>query len=88
MSRRQAAAEANAWSHVALGQSYKSALRGAASMSRRELEAVGFNASAVHTDVMFGSPEVSVVATKSRQGEVTFIERGRWTAPFAGGSRG
>ena len=45
---------------------------------------MGFNASLVHTDVMFGSPEVSVVATASHDGEVVVIERGSWAEPLAG----
>lgn len=73
----------NAWSHAALGQSYSTALRGGEEMGQSELEEVGANASAIHTDVMFGSPEVTIRATESRDGEVLLIENGRWTDPFA-----
>jgi aminopeptidase len=75
----------NAWPHVALGQSYKAALDGGESMTLQELDETGFNASLVHTDIMFGSSQVSVVATTRRRGEVVVIERGSWAEPFAGG---
>ena len=51
-------------------------------MSKHELEAAGLNRSTIHTDVMFGSPDVTVVATRSREGEVVLLERGRWTGRF------
>ncbi len=51
-------------------------------MDRRQLEALGVNHSAIHTDVMFGSPEVTVVATESLKGEVVLIDRGRWARKF------
>ena len=60
----------NAWPHAALGQGYASCLEGGQSMSQRELDEAGCNRSVIHTDVMFGSPEVSVVATRTRRGEV------------------
>ncbi len=51
-------------------------------MSSRELEGMGVNHSAIHTDVMFGSTLVSVFATNSREGEVVLIDRGRWAKRF------
>ena len=69
--------------HWRTGDVYRTS-DGGESMTPRELDEVGFNASLVHTDVMFGSPEVSVVASASRDGEVVVIERGSWTEPFAG----
>lgn len=72
----------NARSHVALGQGYALALAGGESLSAQELENLGCNLFGVHTDILFGSPEVSVVATRSRRGEVVVIDRGRWVEPF------
>ncbi len=69
----------NASSHVALGKAYSWAVAGGESMTLRELEELGVNQSATHTDIMFGSPEVTIVATRSREGEVVLIDRGQWT---------
>lgn len=77
----------NAAAHVGLGLGIASALDGGASLSPEELDALGFNTSAVHFDVPFGSAEVDVVATECRQGEVVLLERGRWTDPFVGDSK-
>ena len=72
----------NASSHVALGQAYSSGIAGGDAMSASELERLGVNRSAIHTDVMFGSALVSVVASESREGEVVLIDRGQWTKRF------
>ena len=72
----------NAWAHVALGQAYATALEGGEDMSASEREAVGCNASTIHTDIMFGSPEVSIIATETNAGEVTLIDKGHWTSDF------
>ncbi len=72
----------NAWPHAALGQGYASGLEGGPEMSARELDGMGCNRSMIHTDVMFGSTEVSVVATRTRRGEVVLIDRGSWRARF------
>ncbi len=71
----------NASSHVALGNGFAQAVAGDESMSSQELEGLGVNRSLIHTDIMFGSKEVMVVA-RSREGEVALIERGRWAARF------
>ncbi|MEM7349409.1 MAG: aminopeptidase [Acidobacteriota bacterium] len=72
----------NAWAHVALGQAYTNGLDGGATMTASELDAVGYNRSVIHTDLMFGSTEVSVTATRSREGEVVLIDHGEWTERF------
>ncbi len=72
----------NAWPHVALGRAYATALTGGAEMTSAELDAVGYNRSVIHTDVMFGSTEVTIVATRTREGEVMLIDRGEWTERF------
>ena len=68
----------NAASHVALGRGFPLALAGGESMSARQLEELGCNHSKIHTDIMFGSPEVSIAATLSRHGEVVLVDRGEW----------
>ena len=72
----------NAWSHVAVGQAYATALHGGEDMGVEELASIGFNSSRIHTDIMFGSPEVSVIATETREGAVTLIDHGHWTERF------
>lgn len=72
----------NAWSHAALGKAYATALRGGPDMTPQELKDLGCNDSVIHTDIMFGSTEVSIVATRSAEGEVVLIEEGAWTARF------
>ena len=54
-------------------------------MSSQELVEMGFNQSDVHTDIMFGSKEVKIVATRNREGEVVLIDRGRWSERFMQG---
>ncbi|MEM1202077.1 MAG: aminopeptidase [Acidobacteriota bacterium] len=71
----------NAWPHVAIGQAYATALEDGEHLSARELAELGCNTSSIHTDIMFGSPEVSVTASTA-EGDVPLIERGRWTAAF------
>lgn len=72
----------NASCHAALGSAYATCLEGGPEMSPSELEAIGRNDSVIHTDIMFGSTEVSVVATKSNEGEVVLIENGHWGERF------
>ncbi len=72
----------NAWPHAALGRAYANGLAGGVAMTPSELDAVGYNRSVIHTDVMFGSTEVSIVATRTREGEVTLIDQGDWSDRF------
>ena len=72
----------NAWSHAAIGQAYTVGLRGGEDMSPARLAEHGFNNSTIHTDIMYGSPEVSITATRSREGEVPLIVRGEWAERF------
>lgn len=73
----------NASVHVALGQAYPTALEGGDSMGQGELEALGCNRSVIHTDIMIGSTEVSIIASRTHRGEVPLIEKGHWLEPFA-----
>lgn len=72
----------NASAHLALGKGYAGAIAGGESMTPEELAEQGCNPSTVHTDLMFGSHEVSVCATRSREGAVVLIDAGRWAERF------
>lgn len=71
----------NAWSHAAIGQAYTVGLEGGEELSTARLAELGFNNSSIHTDIMYGSPEVSITAT-TREGEVPLIVRGEWAERF------
>ena len=73
----------NAASHIALGQAVALAIERGEMMSGKELNQLGFNQSVIHTDIMFGSPAVTVLATQSREGEVVLIEGGQWAERFS-----
>lgn len=75
----------NAWPHVAFGRAYSTALEDGVAMTPAELDAVGCNQSVIHTDVMFGSTKVAIVATQTREGEVVLINQGEWTERFRSG---
>lgn len=68
----------NAAAHVALGQGFATCFDFGGESSPSQLDAAGCNRSAIHTDIPFGSPEITVVATQTRQGEVVLLERGAW----------
>ncbi len=72
----------NAWSHAAIGQAYTVGLRGGEDLPPSRLAELGFNNSAIHTDIMYGSPEVSITATVTNEGKVPLIDRGEWTDRF------
>lgn len=52
----------NATSHIALGAAYPECIVNGKSLNARAQEAIGFNSSKVHIDIMIGLPEVSVTA--------------------------
>ncbi len=72
----------NASCHVALGKAYATCLEGGPDMTPDELEALGCNDSMIHTDMMFGSDEISVIASLSDRGEVPLLIDGQWCEPF------
>ena len=68
----------NTASHIALGQGLSFTLRGADRLSNEDLTTLGCNSSAIHTDICFGSPDVSIVATKTNRGEVVLLDGDAW----------
>jgi aminopeptidase len=70
----------NAASHIALGQSYSSCIRGGTAMSAEELARRGANASLIHIDWMIGSAEVDVDGILPDGGEEPLMRRGEWVS--------
>jgi aminopeptidase len=66
----------NAQSHLAVGSGYSECLSGVKEMSPAEREKAGFNTSALHIDVMFGSPELIVTARTQGGTAVTVMDHG------------
>lgn len=75
----------NAAAHAAVGCGYLSGLRGGEGLTANELDEIGYNRSAIHVDVPFGTSEVDVVATVSRRGEVPLLEKGLWPERLTSG---
>lgn len=72
----------NACSHVALGLGFVQGLPGGEALSTAELERLGCNRSATHSDIPFGAPAATVVARRSTEGEVVLLEDGSWSPRF------
>ena len=68
----------NAACHIAVGSAYKSCLAGGENLSDEELEAIGFNRSTAHTDMMISDEEVDVVAVTGEGKEIPLLEKGAW----------
>jgi len=68
----------NAACHIAVGFAYHFCLKDAASMTDAELEAIGYNKSNTHLDMMISSEEVDVTATTYDGKTVPLITQGRW----------
>ncbi|NJL28102.1 MAG: aminopeptidase [Thermoanaerobaculia bacterium] len=64
----------NAAAHVALGQAFALNLEGGETLTETERTEHGWNRSAIHMDVLFGSENVTVQATKTNAGSFTLIE--------------
>ena len=52
----------NAASHIALGAAYPECIVNGENLDKKAQQAIGFNSSKVHIDIMIGSPELSVDA--------------------------
>lgn len=77
----------NAACHLALGSGFPTALPGAVEMSADERMEAGINQALVHTDFMFGCPEISVKGLDRSGSPTPILEQGIFCAPFAGSGK-
>jgi aminopeptidase len=70
----------NAASHIALGQSYASCIRGGTGMGADELARRGANASLIHIDWMIGSDQVDVDGLTADGRAEPLMRRGEWVS--------
>jgi aminopeptidase len=77
----------NAACHIAIGFAYKNCISSFETVTKSELEAVGFNESVVHTDMMISNEHVSVEAELYRGGSITLLQNGEWQGEFSASSR-
>jgi len=68
----------NASSHIAIGGGYTEPVPGASKMSPEERAASGINLSAIHIDLMIGSPDVDVDGIGADGSEVPVLREGLW----------
>lgn len=66
----------NAASHLALGSSFPSNIKGGTDMTQEELMAKGVNFSITHTDFMIGTLDMKVVGTTYDGQQITVMEEG------------
>jgi aminopeptidase len=68
----------NAACHIALGSAYAFCVQDAGSMKKKELNAIGFNDSSVHLDLMISDNRTNVVATTFGGRTISLIRKGVW----------
>jgi aminopeptidase len=68
----------NAASHIALGQSYSTCIRGGNAMSAYELASRGANSSLIHIDWMIGSNEIDVDGITHDGQSEPLMREGEW----------
>ena len=68
----------NAASHIALGQAYRTCLKGGTTAPEAELEERGANTSLIHIDWMIGSGEVDVDGLDAEGNATPVMRRGEW----------
>ena len=68
----------NAASHIALGQSYSTCLRGGDKLSPEDLAQRGANESLIHVDWMIGSPTMNVDGIHPDQTTEPLMRQGEW----------
>jgi aminopeptidase len=72
----------NAASHWAFGNGYADCIEGGQSMTPAQLREVGCNTSKIHTDAMWGSDQIDVVAHTRDGREIPVLVKGVWQSPF------
>ncbi len=70
----------NAASHIALGQSYASCIRGGTGMGADELARRGANKSLIHIDWMIGSAEIDVDGISTDGRAEPLMRKGEWVS--------
>jgi aminopeptidase len=73
----------NAACHIAIGFGFKNCFSGSETMTKEELQSLGYNDSIVHTDMMISDEHVSVEAELYRGGKVQLLSNGTWQGDFA-----
>lgn len=73
----------NAASHWAFGNGYSDCIEGGQSMTPAQLREVGCNSSKIHTDAMWGSDKIDVIAHTRDGREVPVLLQGVWQAQFS-----
>lgn len=68
----------NAASHMALGSSFPTCVKGGSSMTREELDALGVNEAPIHNDFMYGTADMKVVGIRADGSETTIMEQGEF----------
>jgi aminopeptidase len=68
----------NAASHIALGQSYSSCVRGGDKLTPAELSAKGANESLIHVDWMIGSGELDIDGVTASGAVEPLMRKGEW----------
>jgi aminopeptidase len=68
----------NAASHIALGQSYSTCLKGGDKLSQEELAVRGANESLIHVDWMIGSGEVDLDGITAAGSAEPLMRKGEW----------
>jgi len=68
----------NAASHIALGNAYRTSIRGGANMTDEEFAAEGGNTSLLHTDFMIGSNEMDIDGITKDGAREPVMRQGEW----------
>ena len=74
----------NAACHIAFGQAYPIGVAQGAHMSPQELAEAGVNNSALHLDVMIGTPTLDVTGHLADGTELAIMRQGRYTSTLLG----
>ncbi|MDE0960968.1 MAG: aminopeptidase [Planctomycetota bacterium] len=77
---REILLDENAACHIAVGNAYKTCLEGGVEMTSEQLEAIGWNSSTAHTDMMISNEEVNVTAVTLSGDEVPLLVNGAWVS--------